>query len=42
VLRAQSADPETTKIWLHLLASRPMFERFLRDTNDPAPPKGAS
>jgi precorrin-2 dehydrogenase len=29
-LRAQSNDPETTKRWLHLLASQPMFERFLQ------------
>jgi precorrin-2 dehydrogenase len=32
VLRAQANDPETTKRWLHLLASRPMFERFLQET----------
>src|SRR6202166_4954586 len=35
VLRTQSHDPETTKRWLHLLASRPMFERFLQQANDP-------
>src|ERR1700740_2290357 len=29
-LRAQSTDPEITKRWLLLLASRPMFERFLQ------------
>jgi len=40
VLRAQSTDPETTKRWLHLLASRPMFERFLLDTQDPAVKRG--
>src|SRR6202166_350722 len=34
-LRAQSSDPETTKRWLHLLASKPMFERFLQQANDP-------
>ena len=28
-LRAQSQDPEATKRWLHALASKPMFERFL-------------
>jgi siroheme synthase-like protein len=28
-LRAQSTDPEATKRWLHALASKPMFERFL-------------
>jgi siroheme synthase-like protein len=32
VLRAQSNDPEATKRWLHMLASRPMFERFLQET----------
>ncbi|MGB7844750.1 MAG: bifunctional precorrin-2 dehydrogenase/sirohydrochlorin ferrochelatase [Candidatus Acidiferrum sp.] len=42
VLLANSTDPETTKRWLHLLASRAMFERFLFDTHDPALQKGAS
>jgi precorrin-2 dehydrogenase / sirohydrochlorin ferrochelatase len=44
VLRAQSSDPETTKRWLHLLASRTMFERFLRETDaeNSAAHKGAS
>jgi len=42
VLRAQSSDPEITKRWLHLLASRSMFERFLRETNDSSPHKGVS
>jgi precorrin-2 dehydrogenase/sirohydrochlorin ferrochelatase len=42
VLRAQSSDPETTKRWLHLLASRPMFERFLLDNADPNFQKGAA
>jgi siroheme synthase-like protein len=28
-LRSQSTDPETVKRWLHLLASRPSFDRFL-------------
>lgn len=42
VLRAQSSDPETTKRWLHLLASRPMFERFLLDNADPNVQKGAA
>ena len=32
VLRSQSAEPEATKRWLHLLASRPSFERFLQET----------
>jgi precorrin-2 dehydrogenase/sirohydrochlorin ferrochelatase len=42
VLRAQSSDPETTKRWLHLLASRPMFERFLVDNAHPNIQKGAA
>jgi uroporphyrin-III C-methyltransferase / precorrin-2 dehydrogenase / sirohydrochlorin ferrochelatase len=33
-LRAQSTDPEATKRQLHLLASRPMFERFLCESTD--------
>ena len=41
-LRAQSNDPETTKRWLHALASRPMFERFLQQANDPKHSKGAA
>jgi precorrin-2 dehydrogenase len=28
--RAKSSDPEITKRWLHVLASKPMFERFLQ------------
>src|SRR5208283_4059007 len=31
ILRAQDSEPELTKQWLHLLASRPMFEKFLHD-----------
>jgi siroheme synthase-like protein len=44
VLRAQSTNPETTKCWLHLLASRSMFERFLREagTTDSPAHNGAS
>ena len=30
-LRASSTDPESTKRQLHLLASRPMFDHFLRE-----------
>ena len=41
-LRAQSSDPETTKRWLHALASRPMFERFLQQANSPDSSKGAA
>ena len=32
VLRSQSNEPEAIKRWLHLLASRPSFERFLQET----------
>jgi len=42
VLRAQANDPETTKRWLHLLASRPMFERFLLETHHATPQGGVS
>ena len=37
-LRAQShlVDPELTKRWLHALASRSMFERFLREASTPS------
>jgi precorrin-2 dehydrogenase/sirohydrochlorin ferrochelatase len=41
VLRAQANDPETTRRWLHLLASRPMFERFLEETHEGTPERGA-
>ena len=41
-LRAQSSDPETTKRWLHALASKPMFERFLQQANDPNHSEGAA
>jgi len=41
-LRAQSTDPETTKRWLHAIASRPMFERFLEQANAPDPTKGSA
>jgi siroheme synthase-like protein len=30
VLREQSKDQESTKRWLHMMASRPMFEQFMR------------
>jgi precorrin-2 dehydrogenase/sirohydrochlorin ferrochelatase len=39
-LRAHSSDPEATRLQLHQLATREMFERFLLDTN--AVQKGAS
>jgi siroheme synthase-like protein len=41
-LRAQSSNPETTKRWLHALASRPMFERFLQQANSPDSSEGAT
>jgi siroheme synthase-like protein len=43
-IRAQSTDPLAAKQQLHLLASRPMFERFLLETSEDktAPHKGAS
>ncbi len=31
LFRAQDSEPELTKQWLHLLASRPMFEKFLHN-----------
>jgi siroheme synthase-like protein len=30
VLRGQTTEPEATKRWLHMLASRPMFEKFMQ------------
>src|ERR1700726_2356750 len=42
VLRSQSNEPEATKRWLHLLASRPSFEQFLRETNPSDNAEGAS
>jgi precorrin-2 dehydrogenase / sirohydrochlorin ferrochelatase len=41
VLRGQSADPETTRRFLHQLASKPMFERFLRESTRPTSDEGA-
>ena len=41
-LRAQSTDPEATKRWLHTLASRPMFERFLEQANASDRTKGSA
>jgi precorrin-2 dehydrogenase/sirohydrochlorin ferrochelatase len=32
ILRAQNSEPELTKRWLHLLASRPMYEKFLKES----------
>jgi siroheme synthase-like protein len=42
ILRAQSSDPESTKSWLHALASKPMFERFLQQATNPDNSKGAA
>jgi siroheme synthase-like protein len=41
VLRAQSTDTETTRRWLHLLASPQMLQRFLDEANHVAN-KGAA
>jgi siroheme synthase-like protein len=43
-IRAYSTDPEAAKRQLHLLASRPMFEQFLRENTEDksARRKGAS
>jgi siroheme synthase-like protein len=41
-LRAQSTDPETTKHWLHILASKPMFERFLKQATSTDNSEGAA
>jgi siroheme synthase-like protein len=42
ILRAQNSQPERTKQWLHLLASRPMFEKFLRDSSSQNSSQGAA
>lgn len=42
VLRGQSEDAESTKRWLHVLASRPMFERFLKETSTQDGKQGAA
>jgi siroheme synthase-like protein len=42
ILRAQNSEPELTKQWLHLLASRPMFEKFLRDSASQNSKQGAA
>lgn len=42
VLRAQSGDAESTKRWLHVLASRPMFERFLKEASGQDGQQGAA
>jgi siroheme synthase-like protein len=34
VLRTQTTEPEATKRWLHMLASRPMFEKFMQQAGD--------
>ena len=42
VLRSQNSAPELTKQWLHLLASQPMFEKFLRDSSNSSQGKGTA
>jgi|SRR5215469_10327808 len=42
VLRAQSGDAEVTKRWLHALASRPMFQRFLEQASALDTTKGSA
>jgi precorrin-2 dehydrogenase / sirohydrochlorin ferrochelatase len=42
VLRAQGSDPDITRRELHLLASRPMFQRFLEEANDSGCKRGVS
>jgi siroheme synthase-like protein len=41
-LRAQSHDPEASKHWLHILASKPMFERFLKQATSTDNSEGAA
>jgi siroheme synthase-like protein len=42
VLRTQSQEPEATKRWLHLLASRPMFEKFMQQAGSETSKVGVS
>lgn len=42
LLRAGSDNPDSTKLLLHHLASRPMFERFLRQAHRGQPKQGAA
>jgi hypothetical protein len=42
ILRAQNSEPELTKRWLHLLASRPMFEKFLKEAATQNSKEGAA
>jgi len=42
VIRAQDSESEKSKRWLHLLASRPMFEKFLHDATAPDRSQGAA
>jgi siroheme synthase-like protein len=41
-LRGQAGDAESTKRWLHMLASRPMFERFLQEAAGKDSQQGAA
>lgn len=40
LLRAESSDPESTKLFLHHLASVAMFDRFVRQAHDENPGQG--
>jgi len=42
ILRAQNSEPELTKKWLHLLASRPMFDKFLNESASQNSKQGAA
>jgi siroheme synthase-like protein len=42
VLRTAGGEPDSTKLALHRLASRPMFERFLREAHKEESKEGAA
>jgi siroheme synthase-like protein len=42
MLRTAGGDPDSTKVALHHLASRPMFERFLRETHEEESKQGSA
>jgi len=42
ILRAQNSEPELTTKWLHLLASRPMFDKFLNESASQNSKQGAA
>ena len=41
-LRSQSMELEATRRWLHALASRPMFEEFVKQANSPGSKRGVA